>query len=36
VSVAYELRDDVEPESPTVTPEELIERFKHEFDAEEI
>ena len=36
VAVAYELRDDVEPEAQTVTPEELIERFKHEFDAEEI
>jgi DNA polymerase-3 subunit gamma/tau len=36
VAVAYELRDDVEPESPAVSPEELIERFKHEFDAEEI
>jgi len=36
VAVAYELRDDVESEAQTVTPEQLIERFKHEFDAEEI
>jgi DNA polymerase III subunit gamma/tau len=36
VAVNYELREDVEPESPTTSPEELIERFKHEFDAEEI
>ncbi|HEX3317440.1 MAG TPA: hypothetical protein VHR88_05435, partial [Solirubrobacteraceae bacterium] len=36
VAVGFELREDVEPESPTTSPEELIERFKHEFDAEEI
>ena len=36
VAVAYELRDDVESEAQTVTPEQMIERFKHEFDAEEI
>jgi DNA polymerase-3 subunit gamma/tau len=36
VAIAYELREDVEPEVPATSPEELIERFKHEFDAEEI
>jgi DNA polymerase III subunit gamma/tau len=36
VAVGFELREDVEPESTTITPEELVERFKSEFDAEEI
>ena len=37
VAVAYELRDDVELEAASaVSPEELFERFKDEFDGEEI
>jgi DNA polymerase III subunit gamma/tau len=36
VAVTYELRDDVVPESPALSTEELVERFKDEFDAEEI
>ena len=36
VAVTYELRDDVVPEPRAMSAEELVERFKHEFDAEEI
>jgi hypothetical protein len=36
VVVTYELRDDVVPESRALSAEELVERFKDEFDAEEI
>jgi len=36
VAVTYELRDDVVPESRALSAEELVERFKDEFDAEEI
>jgi type IV secretory pathway protease TraF len=36
VAVAYELRDDVAPEPRSLTPDELVQRFKDEFDAEEI
>jgi len=36
VTVTFELRDDVVPEDRTMSAEELVERFKDEFDAEEI
>jgi DNA polymerase III subunit gamma/tau len=36
IAVTYELRDDVVPESRALSAEELVERFKEEFDAEEI
>jgi DNA polymerase III subunit gamma/tau len=36
VAVGFELREDVQPETSSTSPEELIERFKTEFDAEEI
>ena len=34
--MTFELRDDVVPEDRTMSAEELVERFKDEFDAEEI